>query len=324
MPIGERMVNIFITGITGFVGSAVAKEAMARGIHVKGQASRPTNLLSCNVTSLYIDRKTDWSDCFSNIDCVVHCAARVHQMDDDSASPLDQYREVNTLGTLNLARQAAASGVKRFVFISSIKVNGEYTSANQPFIEEVTYPPVDPYGLSKFEAEEQLMKLAKETDMEVVIIRPPLIYGPGVKANFLSMMNWVYKKLPLPLGRIHNRRSLVFVDNLVDLILTTLSHPLAANQTFLVSDGHDVSVTQLLQTIAHDMNVRSTLLPIPQSILYISLSLLGKKNVAQKLVGSLQIDISKTKERLGWTPKYSFTVGVHRTVTDYLVKQESK
>lgn len=317
--------NIFITGVSGFLGQALSLEAQGRGMTVSGQSRKPVNNNGlCELKQCAIDRETSWSDCLKEIDCVVHCAARVHQMNDVSSSPLEQYREVNTRGTLNLARQAAECGVKRFVFISSIKVNGEYSAENQPFVEHVAIPPTDPYGLSKFEAEEQLKQLAVDTGMEVVIIRPPLIYGPGVKANFLSMMNWVYKKIPLPLGCIQNLRSLVFIDNLVDLIITTLSHPLAANQTFLVSDDHDVSVTLLLQDIARNMNVRSTLLPIPQSALYMLLSVLGKKEVAQKLVGSLQLNISKTKERLGWTPKYSFAEGLRLTVKDYLVNKESK
>ena len=243
-------------------------------------------------------------------------------MDETIDSPLEQYRLVNTAGALNLARQAADNRVKRFVFISSVKVNGEYTQPGQPFVEQISELPTDPYGISKWEAEQQLRLLAEETGMEVVIIRPPLVYGPGVKANFLSMLNWVYRRVPLPLGRINNQRSMVFIDNLADLILTAVTHPKAANQTFLVSDDHDVSVTELLREISDCMNVRSALIPIPQSMLCIGLFLVGKGNVAQKLTSSLQVDMKKTKACLNWSPKYSFHDGIKITVQDYLAVQE--
>lgn len=317
------LLNLFITGITGFVGRAIALVAERQGMIVTGQAIHrkhqrfPTELLS-------IDRNTDWANCLYNVDCVIHCAARVHQIRDPQTSPLDAYREVNTLGTLALAKQSAQAGVKRFIFISSIKVNGEFTKSDQPFVEDVHCAPGDPYGLSKYEAEQGLLALSQETEMEVVIIRPPLVYGPGVKANFLSMMNWIYKKVPLPLGAIDNKRSLVFINNLVDFILIATTHPNAANQTFLVSDDQDVSVTQLLNLIANSMATSSMLIPLPKSLLFTMLRLLGKRNEARKLMDSLQLDINKAKQHLNWSPKYTFDEGVKLTVQDYLEHKKGK
>ncbi|WP_408063519.1 UDP-glucose 4-epimerase family protein [Vibrio nitrifigilis] len=311
--------NIFITGMTGFVGRAIAEEAQFRGLFVTGQAVHqmhehfPTTLMSVNSDS-------NWSECLEHVDCVIHCAAHVHQMNDLDGSNF--YREVNTFGTLNLAKQAAIVGVKRFVFVSSIKVNGEYTLPNQPYVEDVDSKPTDPYGISKYEAEQGLMALAKETSMEVVIIRPPLIYGPGVKANFLSMMNWIYKEKPLPLGAIKNQRSLIFVNNLVDFIFKAISDPKAANQTFLVSDDHDVSVTQLLKEIAITMNKCPMLIPIPQLWISALLRLLGKSHIDKKLTGSLQLDVTKAKCLLDWKPKYAFHEGIRLTVEHYLVQKE--
>lgn len=265
-----------------------------------------------------IDSKTNWSGAFEGIDCVVHCAARVHQMKESQTDALEAYREVNTRGTLNLARQAANAGVKRFLFISSIKVNGEFTEPSQPFIPDLTHVPDDLYGLSKYEAEVQLQQLAKETGLEVVIIRPPLVYGPGVKANFLSMMRWVEKGIPLPLGAIDNRRSLVYLDNLVDFMLTCCIHPKAACDTFLVSDGEDVSTTQLLNAVASGMSKSPRLLPIPMSFIDFSAKLIGKPQLSQRLCGNLQVDSSKTKVLLGWSAPISFEEGIQRTVDAYL------
>lgn len=250
--------------------------------------------------------QTDWARVLEQgVDVVVHCAARAHVMHDELANPLTEYRRVNVQGTENLARQAAAAGVRRFVFISSVKVNGEATQPGQPFTPADAPAPQDDYGLSKHEAEQALWQVARDTGMEVVIIRPPLVYGPGVKGNFARMVQWVRQGVPLPLGAVHNRRSLVALDNLVDFITLCASperSPQAANQTFLVSDGDDVSTTELLRRVAHAYGVPVRLLPVPVGLMRGAARLLGKTAVADRLLGSLQVDASKARDLLGWTP----------------------
>jgi nucleoside-diphosphate-sugar epimerase len=246
-------------------------------------------------------------------------------MDEDSSEPLEEFREVNTYGTLNLAQQAADAGVKRFIFISTIKVNGESTELDYPFKPDNKFIPTDPYGLSKYEAEIGLHKIAKETGMEIVIIRSPLVYGPGVKANFASMMKWVNKGLPLPLGGIkRNKRSLVSVENLVDLIITCIDHPNAANETFLVSDDEDVSTGGLLKNMAVALNVPSRLLPISASWFYFIAKLIRKPAISQRLCGSLQVDISKTQELLNWKPPYSSSECMKKTADAFLTNLNKK
>ncbi len=265
-----------------------------------------------------LEANTDWSLALIGVSSVVHAAARVHVMKDQSADPLAEFRRVNVAGTLNLAQQAAAVGVKRFVFISSIKVNGELTQIGQPFTEKDRAAPVDAYGISKYEAEVGLRRVAEETGMEVVIIRPVLVYGPGAKGNFLSMLHWLHKGIPLPFGAITNARSLVSLDNLVDLIITCLHHPAAANQTFLVSDGEDISTTQLLQYTASAMGVSSRLMPVPALMIQVAAKLLGKGEVAQRLCGNLQVNISKARQLLGWVPPISVKEGLQRAVNGYV------
>jgi len=235
-------------------------------------------------------------------------------MQDDATDPLQAYREVNVKGTLNLASQAAQAGVRRFVFVSSIKVNGEATQPGQPFTADDVPSPLDPYGVSKLEAERGLREIEAETGMEVVIVRPPLVYGPSVKANFAAMMRWVARGIPLPLGAIHNARSMVALDNLVDLLVACLKHPAAAGQTFLVSDGQDVSTTELLRRTAQAMGKKALLLPVPASMLELGATLLGKRAVAQRLCGSLQLDIAKTRRLLGWNPPLTLDQGLKKAV----------
>jgi nucleoside-diphosphate-sugar epimerase len=218
------------------------------------------------------------------------------------ANPLEEFRKVNTGATLQLAKQAAESGVKRFIFLSSIKVNGEMTSLGEPFKPDDNFVPVDPYGLSKYEAEQGLLALAKETDMEVVIIRPPLVYGPGVRANFASMMFWMKKGVPLPFGVIHNKRSLVALDNLVSFIIRCIDHPKAANEIFLISDNEDVSTTQLLSKVAKAYGKKACLIPVPVSWMKFAARLIGKADVANRLFSSLQVDSAKARDLLGWKP----------------------
>jgi nucleoside-diphosphate-sugar epimerase len=248
-----------------------------------------------------------------NCDAVVHLGARVHVMRESSKDPLELYREVNVRSTASLAGAAAAAGVKRFVFVSSVKVMGETTDPGRAFLHDDAPRPDDPYGISKREAEDALRNVARETGMEVVIVRPPLVYGPGVKANFAALMRAVQRGLPIPLGAVTtNRRSLVALDNLVDLLITCIDHPAAANQTFLVSDGEDLSTTDLLRRMARAMNVPARLLPVPPALLKLGAGLMGKGDMAQRLLGSLQVDITHTRETLGWAPPISVDEGLRR------------
>jgi len=239
-------------------------------------------------------------------------------MNDKSPDPLAEFRRVNVDGTAALARQAAASGVRRFVFLSSIKVNGEFTEAGQPFTADDVPAPEDPYGVSKHEAEQLLRQIAAETGMEVVIIRPPLVYGLGVKANFESMMRWLARGVPLPLAAVtNNRRSLVALDNLVDLIVTCLHHPAAANQTFLVSDDEDLSTAQLLKRMGAAIGQPARLFYLPPTLLKLGASVLNRPGIYQRLCGSLQLDIAKTRQLLGWTPPVSVDEGLRRAAEGF-------
>ena len=311
---------ILVTGATGFVGRALCErlkghDALRIAVRnpVAGAWAEPSD-----VVQAALDPAQDWRPALEGITTTVHCAARVHVMNDDAADPLREFRRINADGTLRLAAQAAEAGAGRFVFISSIKVNGESTVPGRPFTAQQAPAPIDPYGVSKWEAEQQLRKLSAETGMELVIIRPVLVYGPGVKANFLSMMKWLYKGVPLPLGAIHNKRSLVSLDNLVDLIVTCIDHPRAANQTFLVSDGEDLSTTELLQRMSRALGKRPRLLPVPAWTLETAAKVVGKQSIAQRLCGSLQVDISHTRERLGWTPPVSVDAALRKTAQHFL------
>lgn len=301
--------SILLTGATGFVGGAILKRLCNDKQHsvvavVRGQSQlKAQDVPTVRVNSF--DGKTSWTGMIANPDVIIHSAARVHVMNDAEADPLAAFRKVNVDGTLNLARQAAAAGAKRFIFISSIKVNGEGTRPGTAYRADDDPAPADPYGVSKMEAEQALRQLAKETPMEIVIIRPVLVYGPGVKANFLSMMRWLDKGVPLPFGAIDNSRSLVALDNLVDLVVTCIDHPAAANQTFLVSDGEDLSTTALLSRMAHALHKPARLIPVPSWMLERGALMLGRKALSQRLCGSLQVNIDKTRTLLGWEPPVS-------------------
>lgn len=313
---------ILITGGTGFVGQALLKRLIAEGQQCKVSSRRTICKLPERFQFIQIDgisAETNWGAALHDVDLVVHCAARVHVMHECTChgfvpDPFEVYRQVNVHGSLNLARQAAKAGVLRFVFISSIKVNGETTQPGNPFTADDIPSPVDPYGLSKLEAEQGLRKIEAQTGMEVVIIRPPLVYGPGVKANFASMLRWVARGVPLPLGAIQNARSMVALDNLVDLVVTCLNEPAAARQTFLVSDGEDVSTTELLHRTAQAMGKKALLLPVHPFLLEWGATMLGKRDVAQRLLGSLQVDMTKTRRQLDWTPPLSLDQGLEKAV----------
>jgi nucleoside-diphosphate-sugar epimerase len=312
--------KVLVTGATGFVGGALLKRLStdssfngAVAVVRRKLVSRPEGVLEVRVTDLL--HSTDWKMALQGVDAVVHCAARVHVMWDElTEAPLQAYREVNVRGTLNLALQAAQAGVCRFVFVSSIKVNGEFTQSGQPFLADDIPSPLDPYSVSKAEAEQGLREIESKTGMQVVIVRPPLVYGPGVKANFAAMMRWVARGVPLPLGAIHNARSIVGLDNLVDLLVTCLKHPAAAGQTFLVSDGMDVSTTELFRATARAMNKKAFLFSVPVFVLNWGAAMLGKRDLAQRLCGSLQVDISKTSRLLGWKPPLTLDQGLKKTV----------
>lgn len=316
-----------VTGGSGFVGRALINRlTLIAGSTVIAPVRNVATKFPEGVRSIpfsNLDATFNWSDELKDVDCVVHAAARVHVMNDVSADPLTAFRKVNVEATLNLARQAAASGTKRFIFISSIKVNGEGAEPGTVYRADDVPAPIDPYGVSKLEAEQGLKELAAVTGMEVVIIRPVLVYGPGVKANFLSMMRWLYRGVPLPFGAVHNQRSLVAIDNLVDLIVTCSDHPAAANQVFLVSDGEDVSTTQLLRKLAGALGKPARLLPIPVWLMSGAAALLGKRALSDRILGSLQVDISKNRQLLGWTPPVTLDKALSLTAQHFLDSRKS-
>lgn len=304
--------NILVTGGSGFLGSNLLNflqkipEFRLRTIGRK----RPSNISNDDFYKSDINRVSNYNDALKSIDVLIHCAARVHVMDEQIGDSLNEFREVNTNGTLNLARQAADAGVKRFIFISSIKVNGETTGLGTPFTNVDPRNPADAYGQSKSEAEVLLMELAQQSVMEVVIIRPPLVYGPYVKANFGSLIDLVSKGIPLPFGCIkNNRRSLVSVSNLVSLIVTCIEHPNAANQVFLVSDDQDLSTKDMINLLAKSVGKSSFLFPVPVFFCQFIGLLTGQSDVVNRLIGSLQVDIDFTKQTLGWAPPQSVEQG---------------
>ncbi|OZA28741.1 MAG: NAD-dependent dehydratase [Hydrogenophilales bacterium 17-64-11] len=306
-----------VTGASGFVGRALCAELSRRGHSVRGalrqNAIAPALLKEVgSVVVGTINAATDWKAALAGCDAVVHLAARVHVMDDRANDPLAEFREVNAEGTLNLARQAAQAGVRRFVFVSSIKVNGEGRAA--AYLETDAPAPWGPYAISKWEAERGLKRIAQETGLEVVILRPPLVYGPGVKANFLRLMQAVQSGWPLPLGAIHNRRSLLYLGNFVDAIRLCVVHPDVAGQTFLLDDGGPVSTPDLIRALARAMGRPARLLAVPVGVLELAGTLLGKRAVVGRIAGSLYVDSSLIQSRLEWAPPYSMETGLAATV----------
>lgn len=313
--------RVLVTGANGFVGSSLVPELSRHGYLVTELIRNKEHISSTSVTTFYIqdlDGLVDLRTRLVDVDIVIHLAARVHVMKQKHTNSLNEYRRINVEFTMNLARQAAYLGVKRFIYLSSAKVNGEVNIKGTPFRADDIPNPQDPYGVSKLEAETCLMNLAKETGMEVVIIRPPLVYGPGVKANFLTMINFINKGIPLPFANVNNERSLVFIDNLVDLLIRVIDHPKAAGEVFLVSDDRDVSTTELLKLMSSALGKKAKLIPIPLFILKVIFNFVGKSNYSQRLLGSLSLDISKTKELLNWKPLISFEDGIDKTAKSFL------
>lgn len=311
--------SVLVTGGTGLVGGALIARLLSQGVDLVTASRYLQPQLPRTVRQVLIpalSAATDWSDALFGVRAIVHCAARVHVMRESVSNPLQAFRSVNVEATLALARQAARAGVRRFVFVSSIKVNGEFTELGQPFTAEDEPNPSDPYAQSKWEAEQGLLALGQQTGMEVVVVRPPLVYGPGVGGNFRRMLGWLSRGLPLPLGATGNRRSLVALENLVDLLVTCIDHTAAANQVFLVSDGEDLSTTDLLLRLGLAMGKPARLLPVPVGLLGMLAAGLGKQEVAGRLCDSLQVDTSKTRVLLGWMPPLSVDEGLRRCVRD--------
>ncbi len=314
--------TLLITGANGFVGKALCNYASSLGFQVKALTRTEYGFSDGiqNVVCGDLNSPRLLLDAMHGVDVVVHLAARVHVMQESSSDALAAYRAVNVDLTLNLAKQAAATGVRRFIYMSSIKVNGERTEVGNAFDADDIPAPEDPYGVSKMEAENALFEFSRLTGMEVVIIRPPLIYGPGVGANFMAMMHWLARRVPLPLGAINNRRSMVALNNLLSLIVTCISHPKAAGQVFLVSDDQDVSVTQLLKKLARAMKIPAVLVPVPVAVIKLVAAILGKSAVAQRLCDNLQVDIKKTKVILNWAPPLNVDDGL-KVTTDWYLSQ---
>jgi len=310
--------NILISGINGFIGRHLCKSLSAAGHTILGTVRRPQypiapELAKARLIELgNIDGQTNWREHLQGVDVVIHLAARVHVMADQAANPLLEYRKTNVEGSVHLAQEAAACGVKRLIYLSSIKVNGEERPT--PYSEKDTPAPQDPYGISKWEAEQALSDVAQESALEVVIIRPPLVYGPGVKANFLRLLKLSQTRLPLPLGSLNKPRSMIFIGNLISAINTTIEAPQAAGNTYLVSDNQDISPTKLLLKMAKAQGKKPRLLPCPPGLLQLMGRLLGRSAEIRRLTQPLTVDCQKIRSQLAWSPPFTLEEGLAQTV----------
>ncbi len=315
--------TILLTGASGFIGNKLIEQLPSKDTVIFGR-TKPGNVSQELFHEGEISSYSNYADIVKGVDTIIHLAARVHVMNDSSTNALELYREVNTYGTIQFAHQAASAGVKRFIFVSSIKVNGEETSLTTPFTSFDDRAPEDYYGQSKSEAEKALLELANNTEMEVVIIRPTLVYGPGAKANFASLLNLASKGLPLPFRCIDkNKRSLVSVTNLVDLITTCIEHPKAANQVFLVSDDNDLSTSEMVSEMSKALGKRTWQLPVPVWCYKLAGKLFRKNEIVDRLLGSLHVDITHTKETLNWTPPQTLKEGFKETAEEFLNSKKS-
>jgi len=319
---------VLITGANGFIGRALCVTLKEHGypVHAAIRKERNASHIPEGVFPKVIgniDGTTQWDHVLEGMDVVVHLAARVHIMQEQSRAPIGLYREVNTLGTEHLASAAAAAGVRRFVYVSTIKVNCESTS-DHPFLETDVPQPSDPYGISKWEAEQRLQEIASGSGLELVIVRPPLVYGPGVRGNFQSLMRLVERGLPLPLAGCRNRRSLVGLSNFVDLLFRCISHPDAKGQVFLASDGEDLSTPELIRRLAKALGVHARLFPMPDLFLHLVARAVGRKGVYERLCGSLQVDMGHAQRVLGWTPPLTIDQELARTAMWYQHRHQAQ
>lgn len=322
-PVNHRG-RILVTGASGFVGQALCRALLQDGFEIT-VTSRKDQLSGLGWNTVRVgdmDGNTDWREALAECTSVVHLAARVHVMNEKEGDSLVACRAINTHGTLNLARQAQKAGVKRFVFMSSIKVNGEGRCL--PYVESDPPAPKDPYAISKWEAEQALRGISGEDGMEMVILRPPLVYGPGVRANFLRLLSIAYLGLPLPLGALNNRRSLVYVGNLVSAAQACLMHPAASGQTFLVSDGEDVSTTELIRRIGMTLGRPQRLWPMPEALLRAMGHLTGHSEETGRLLDSLVVDSSKIRQALDWCPPYTLGQGLAETAAWFLRNKQGQ
>lgn len=318
--------KILVTGANGFVGRHIVEYFGACGYDVRASTRRnvrPSDTMASWVGAPDLDADADWTSQVAGVEVIVHCAARVHVMREGSNDAVGEFRRVNCDGTMALARAAAAAGVKRFIFLSSIKVNGESTPLDRPFHADDEPRPLDPYAKSKLEAERALFAFSHDSGMDAVIIRPPLIYGPGVGANFLAMMQLMQKRIPLPLGAVNNRRSLLFVRNLASLIHRAAEHDAAANKVFLASDGIDLSTTDMLRMLATSMGKSARLFPVPTSAMSFALRLVRNEAIARRLFGSLVVDIQATRKVLEWEPPVTVAQGFDETVAAYSMHRQT-
>lgn len=307
--------TLLVTGAAGFVGTAVCAALETAGRPLRRAVRVPEPALRDAVAIGDISPSTDWRAALADVRCIVHLAARAHVMSDSATDPLAEYRRTNVQATLRLARQAAAAGVRRLVYMSSIKVNGEATQS--PYTESDPPRPEDAYGISKWETEQALSALADATGLEVVVLRPPLVYGPGVKGNFLRLMRLVARGAPLPLASIANRRSLIYVGNLADAVIAAIDAPGAAGRTYLAADGEDVSTPGLIRAIAGALGTRARLLPCPAALLNLGAALAGRRAEAGRLTGSLQVDATRLRRELGWQARVTLAQGLDETAVWY-------